>query len=298
MESGGASPMPSASRTSTPTTNATVHSNLSQVTSVDDFADPSVPKKTKICVYCGSSPGKNPVYMQAARDLARVMAENNIGLVYGGGTVGLMGELARSLVALAGPDAVHGIIPEALVRYERDPNYTSRTRAAAAQAKAEGGDTRQLVDNTNGEPATNGNVNSAPVTGNDDLAIPAEEIFGKTTVVKDMHTRKRIMAQEVLQAGPGSGFIALSGGYGTFEELLETSTWNQLGIHNKGVCVLNINGFYDGLFSWIRTSVDEGFISEGNSGIIAEAKTAEDAILALRNYQVAPSVLKLSWDKQ
>lgn len=216
-----------------------------------------------------------------------------------------MGELARSLVALAGPDSVHGIIPEALVRYERDPNYTSRTRAAAAQAKAEGGDTRQLVDSTNGEGK--GDVNGAPAAAavaavaaadNDDLAIPAEEIFGKTTVVKDMHTRKRIMAQEVLQAGPGSGFIALSGGYGTFEELLETSTWNQLGIHNKGVCVLNINGFYDGLFSWIRTSVDEGFISEGNSGIIAEAKTAEAAILALRNYQVAPSVLKLSWDKQ
>jgi uncharacterized protein (TIGR00730 family) len=205
-----------------------------------------------------------------------------------------MGELARSLVALAGPDAVHGIIPEALVRYERDPNYTSRTRAAAAQAKAEGGDTRQLLDSTNGEPK--GDVNGAHAS--DDLAIPAEDIFGKTTVVKDMHTRKRIMAQEVLQAGPGSGFIALSGGYGTFEELLETSTWNQLGIHNKGVCVLNINGFYDGLFSWIRTSVDEGFISEGNSGIIAEAKTAEDAILALRNYQVAPSVLKLSWDKE
>lgn len=217
-----------------------------------------------------------------------------------------MGELARSLVALAGPDAVHGIIPEALVRYERDPNYTSRTGAAAAVAKVEGGDTRQLVDSTNGDTngethgvangVTNGTADAKKHSG--DLAIPAEEIFGKTTVVKDMHTRKRIMAQEVLQAGPGSGFIALSGGYGTFEELLETSTWNQLGIHNKGVCVLNINGFYDGLFSWIRTSVDEGFISEGNSGIIAEAKTAEDAILALRHYQVSPSVLKLSWDKQ
>ncbi|KIH95046.1 lysine decarboxylase-like protein [Sporothrix brasiliensis 5110] len=306
MESGGASPMPSASRTSTPTATSTVHSNLSQVTSVDDVADPSLPKKTKICVYCGSSPGKNPVYMQAARDLARVMAENNIGLVYGGGTVGLMGELARSLVALAGPDSVHGIIPEALVRYERDPNYTSRTRAAAAQAKAEGGDTRQLVDSTNGEPKSEVNGASKAkaadgtdgTDGTDSLAIPAEEVFGKTTVVKDMHTRKRIMAQEVLQAGPGSGFIALSGGYGTFEELLETSTWNQLGIHNKGVCVLNINGFYDGLFAWIRTSVDEGFISEGNAGIIVEAKTAEDAILALRDYKVAPSVLKLSWDKQ
>ncbi|CAK7243664.1 MAG: hypothetical protein STHCBS139747_005190 [Sporothrix thermara] len=281
MESGGASPMPSG----TPTSAAPVHSNLSQVTSATVIADPSVPKKTKICVYCGSSPGKNPVYMQAARDLAKVMADNNIGLVYGGGTVGLMGEVARTLVSLAGPDSVHGIIPEALVRYERDPNYTSRARAEAAVAEAEA-------------EAGAASTADSTATKHEDLAIPAEELFGKTTVVKDMHTRKRMMAQEVLQAGPGSGFIALAGGYGTFEELLETSTWNQLGIHDKGVCVLNVNGYYDGLFSWLRTSVEEGFISEGNASIIAEAKTPEDAIIALRDYKVAPSVLKLSWDKQ
>ncbi|CAK7216326.1 hypothetical protein SBRCBS47491_002786 [Sporothrix bragantina] len=293
MTSGGASPIP----TGTPSTTALVHSNLSQVTSAASNGDSTAPKKTKICVYCGSSPGKNPVYMQAARDLAKVMADNDIGLVYGGGTVGLMGELARSLVALAGPDSVHGIIPEALVRYERDPNYTSRARAAAAVAKAEAAGEANGTTNGEANGTTNGETNGE-VKDDHDLAIPAEEIFGKTTVVKDMHTRKRIMAQEVLEAGPGSGFIALAGGYGTFEELLETSTWNQLGIHEKGVCVLNINGYYDGLFSWLRTSVDEGFISEGNANIIAEAKTAEDAIIALREYKTAPSVLKLSWGKQ
>ena len=196
-----------------------------------------------------------------------------------------MGEVARTLVSLAGPDSVHGIIPEALVRYERDPNYTSRARAEAAVAEAEA-------------EAGAASTADSTATKHEDLAIPAEELFGKTTVVKDMHTRKRMMAQEVLQAGPGSGFIALAGGYGTFEELLETSTWNQLGIHDKGVCVLNVNGYYDGLFSWLRTSVEEGFISEGNASIIAEAKTPEDAIIALRDYKVAPSVLKLSWDKQ
>ncbi len=188
-----------------------------------------------------------------------------------------MGELARTLVSLAGPDAVHGVIPEALVRYERDPHYTSRARADADRGLSKG---------------------RKDQTGDSALAVPAEEVFGKTTVVPDMHTRKRLMAQEVLQAGPGSGFIAMGGGYGTLEELLETCTWNQLGIHDKGVCVLNINGFYDGLLAMIRTSVQEGFISEGNAGIIAEAKTADDAIYALRDYQVAPSVLKLSWGKQ
>ncbi|KAL2021207.1 hypothetical protein VTK56DRAFT_7394 [Thermocarpiscus australiensis] len=245
MESGGASPFPVASRTSTPAGGAS--------------------RRTKICVYCGSSPGFDPAHVEAARELARVMAANNIALVYGGGTVGLMGEVAKTLVSLSGPDSVHGIIPEALVRYERDPTYTSK----------------QL----DGE-------------GDTHVAVPEEKVFGRTTIVKDMHTRKRMMAQEVLEGGPGSGFIALSGGYGTIEELFETATWNQLGIHNKGICVLNINGFYDGILAWISKSVHEGFIHGGNKHILVEAKSAEEAIKALREYKVSDSVLKLSWNNQ
>lgn len=263
MESGGASPFPASSTPSSVTT-----------------------KQTKICVYCGSSAGTKPEHVEAARSLARLMAANNIALgefphiyhwqataltnpflpiVYGGGTVGLMGEVAKTLVAISGPDSVHGIIPEALVRYERDPTYTSK----------------QL----NGNDGKN-------------LAVPEETVFGRTTVVKDMHTRKRMMAQEVLEGGPGSGFIALSGGYGTIEELFETATWNQLGIHNKGICVLNINGFYDGILTWINKSVEEGFIHGDNKRIIAEAKTSEEAIKALRDYKVSESVYKLSWGKE
>jgi uncharacterized protein (TIGR00730 family) len=176
-----------------------------------------------------------------------------------------MGEVAKTLVSLSGSDAVHGIIPEALVRYERDPHYTSTQ--------------------------VNGN-------GNANLAVPEEKVFGRTTVVKDMHTRKQMMAQEVLAGAPGSGFIALSGGYGTMEELLETATWNQLGIHNKGICVLNINGFYDGILDWIKKAVTEGFINGGNANIIAEAKTADDAITALRDYKVSSAQMKLSWGNQ
>jgi len=193
------------------------------------------------------------------------MAAQNIELVYGGGTVGLMGEVAKTLVSLSGPDAVHGIIPEALVRYERDPTYKSK----------------QL----NGSTGTH-------------MDVPEEAVFGRTTIVKDMHTRKRLMAQEVIEGGPGSGFIALSGGYGTIEELFETATWNQLGIHNKGICVLNINGFFDGILAWINKSVEEGFIHGENKRIIAEAKTAEEAITALREYKVSEAVFKLSWSNQ
>ena len=195
-----------------------------------------------------------------------VANQTNRFAVYGGGTVGLMGEVARTLVSLSGPDAVHGVIPEALVKYERDPTYTSTLK--------------------NGDGA------------GDALAVPEQQIFGRTTVVKDMHTRKQMMAQEVLAGGPGSGFVALAGGYGTMEELLETATWNQLGIHHKGIVVLNTNGFYDGLLEWVRNSATAGFIKGANANIIVEAKTAEDAIKALKEYKVSESQLKLSWANQ
>ncbi len=177
-----------------------------------------------------------------------------------------MGEVAKTLVSLSGPDSVHGIIPEALVKYERDPTYTSKI--------------------SNGDGSSDG------------LAVPEQQTYGRTTVVKDMHTRKQMMAQEVLAGGPGSGFVAISGGYGTMEELLETATWNQLGIHNKGICVLNINGFYDGLLDWIKKSATEGFIHGANASIIVEAKTAEEAINALKEYKVSSSTFKLSWGNE
>jgi uncharacterized protein (TIGR00730 family) len=177
-----------------------------------------------------------------------------------------MGEIARTLVSLAGPDAVHGIIPEPLVKFERDPTYTSTT--------------------TNGS-STGG-----------DLAIPDESVFGRTTVVPDMHTRKRLMAQEVAAGGPGSGFIALPGGFGTMEELLEAATWNQLGIQSLGIVLLNVNGFYDGLLGWIEKSVEEGFIRPGNASILVSAKTSEEAIQALKDYKVSESQYKLQWGNE
>ncbi|KAH8881974.1 hypothetical protein GQ53DRAFT_666703 [Thozetella sp. PMI_491] len=253
-----------------PTPPSSVPVSRAQTPSNSDLTESHAASNTRktICVYCGSSPGYNPDHMEAARDLARVMAANNISLVYGGGTVGLMGELAKTLVSLSGPDAVHGIIPEALVKFERDPTYTSQI--------------------------SHGTFNDGR-KGENYLAVPAREMYGRTTVVKDMHTRKHLMAQEVMQGGPGSGFIALSGGYGTLEELFETCTWNQLGIHSKGVVAFNVGGFYDGILAWIRKSIDEGFIKEGCRDILVEATTAEQAVRALMEYKVAQSVLKLAW---
>ncbi|KAH8821420.1 hypothetical protein F5884DRAFT_767759 [Xylogone sp. PMI_703] len=224
---------------------------------------PSEDAPTRICVFCGASPGKSPAHLEAARSLAKVMHENNIHLVYGGGTVGIMGELARTLVSLSGPDSVHGIIPTPLIKYERS-----------------GWDPTSAAKEENG------------------LIVPQYEQYGRTTVVDDMHSRKHMMAQQVLTGGKGSGFIALSGGYGTLEELMEVVTWNQLGIHTRGIVVLNIDGYWDGLLEWVKGAVGAGFVNEGSKGIIVEAKTAEDAVKALEEYKLSEGRFKLEWGKE
>lgn len=220
---------------------------------------------TTICVFCGASPGVSPGYMAAAKELAQIFHENNINLVYGGGTVGLMGEVARTLVKLSGPQSVHGIIPAPLVKYEQGPDST------AAAEHADSG--------------------SSPAKG----GLPSEAIYGKTTVVEDMHTRKQMMAQAVMRGGPGSGFIALPGGYGTLEELMEVVTWNQLGIHGRGIVVLNVNGYWDGLLKWVDDSIAAGFVRENNRGIMLAEKTPKAAVEALKQYKTPEGRFKLEW---
>lgn len=216
--------------------------------------------RTKICVFCGSSAGASPAHLAAARELGKIMAENNIDLVYGGGTVGLMGEVAKTVCSINGPKAVHGVIPDALVKYERDGTY-------------------QTV-NEHGQ------------------FIPDESVYGHTTVVKDMHTRKQLMAEEVFSGGPGSGFIGLSGGYGTMEEVFEVITWNQLGIHTKGICLLNIEGYWDGIVQWLGKATEQGFVKPGNQNIVVSADTAAGAVTALRDYKVSEATFKLEWGRQ
>ena len=199
------------------------------------------------------------MHLEAARALAHVLHKNNINLVYGGGTVGLMGEVARTLVSLSGPDSVHGIIPQPLVKYEQnhDPN------------------------------------NSDPNAHKIDSSI-----FGRTTVVKDMHTRKRMMAEEVVAGGPGGGFVALSGGYGTLEELAEVTTWNQLGIHDMPVIIFNVEGYWGALIEWVKTAVQSGFISTTNGGIIVEASNADEVLIRLKEYKNVEGRLNLTWDQE
>lgn len=140
-------------------------------------------KRTVIGVFCGTADGASPAFKAAACALAHVFHANNVKMVYGAGTTGMMGEIAKTLVSLSGPEAVHGVIPKALVPKEQHD------------------------------------------LGKEGPSGPGhEQPFGMTTVVRTMHERKELMAREVRAGGPGSGFIALSGGFGTLDELAEMTT--------------------------------------------------------------------------
>ncbi|CAG8896366.1 unnamed protein product [Penicillium egyptiacum] len=219
--------------------------------------------------------------MEAARALAVEFHKHNVQLVYGGGTTGLMGEVARALVSLSGPKAVHGIIPRALVKVSTVNGMREHTEGQVG-SKVAGKTAERVVDS----------VDAVKADG-----IPESE-YGLTTIVADMHTRKRLMATKVLEGGPGSGFVSLAGGFGTIEEVMEMTTWNQLGIHQVGVVLLNINGYWDGLLAWVRNAVKEGYISASNGEILAEAKEVSEVWPKLRAYQVSNGRMRLNWGEE
>ena len=104
------------------------------------------------------------------------------------------------------------------------------------------GELAKTLVSLSGPGSVHGIIPEALIRHEQQGITPATSDFGKTTVVPDMHQRKALMAKEVMAGAPGSGFVALPGGYGTMEELLEVTTWNQLGIHAKGVVVYNVEG--------------------------------------------------------
>lgn len=221
------------------------------------------------------------MHLQAAKDLARAFHEHNVHLVYGGGTNGLMGQIARELVALSGPEAVHGIIPKALVKIE--PGYNQK------ESESNGVDVRtQEGTGKSHERVINADKRTE--------IIEAE--FGITTIVPDMHTRKRLMATKVLEGGPGSGFVALAGGFGTIEEVMEMTTWNQLGIHKAGIVLFNLNGYWDGVLEWIRTAVQEGFISKANGDILVSVSDVKDVLPKLKDYKTSVDRFELTWGEE
>jgi uncharacterized protein (TIGR00730 family) len=175
-----------------------------------------------VCVYCGSGLGKNPAYTAAARTLGAELAANRIGLVYGGGGLGLMGEVARSTLDHGGQ--VTGIIPGFLTEKEQ-------------------------------------------------MIRDADELI----VTEDMHERKRIMFER------SDAFVALPGGVGTLEELVEQLTWVQLGRHTKPVVVANIEGFWNPFLSLLTHMKADAFIRPGlevSFTVVDDAGTIVPAIIA------------------
>ncbi|THD65353.1 MAG: TIGR00730 family Rossman fold protein [Bradyrhizobium sp.] len=174
-----------------------------------------------ICVYCGSGPGTNPRFIEAATAFGKVMAENGVGLVYGGGSLGLMGAIATSVIDHGG--IVTGIIPDFL---------TARENAL--------GRVHELI------------------------------------VTADMHERKRLMFER------SDAFVALPGGIGTLEELVEQLTWQQLGRHTKPVLLANIDGFWEPLLALLTHMRATQFIRPTLSVDILKAERVEDILPRLR----------------
>ncbi|HSR70082.1 MAG TPA: TIGR00730 family Rossman fold protein [Acidobacteriota bacterium] len=171
----------------------------------------------RLCVFCGSSPGVRPEYRDSAERLGRQMLRREVGLVYGGGSIGLMGVVADAV--LEGGGEVIGVIPSSMARKE-----------------------------------------------------VAHSGLGKLHVVEGMHPRKAKMAEL------SHGFIALPGGFGTYEELFEVITWSQLRFHRKPVGVLNACGYFDPLLKMIDHGIEEGFIRPENRGIIAVKRDPEEIV--------------------
>ncbi|KAJ9554822.1 hypothetical protein OSB04_009436, partial [Centaurea solstitialis] len=192
----------------------------------------------RICVFCGSSSGKKPSYQEAAIELGKELVERRIDLVYGGGSVGLMGLVSQAVHD--GGRHVLGVIPRTLMPRE--------------------------------------------ITG---------ETVGEVKAVADMHERKAEMARQA------DAFIALPGGYGTLEELLEVITWAQLKIHHKPVGLLNVEGYYNSLLSFIDKAVDEGFISPTARRIIVSAPSAKQLVRQLEEFvpEYDEIAAKLTWDE-
>ena len=212
------------------------------------------------------------------------MHDRSMHLIYGAGTTGIMGELAKTLVALSGPDSVQGIIPLGILDYER-PRSTVKDPQGRVRQPGKGG----LLERLGFKKQT-----SIPIIP-DRSMLQQEEVFGRVIIVSDMQARKKRMAQEVATGGPGSGFIGLSGGFGTMDELMEVITWNQLGVHKMGVCLFNVEGYWDGILSWLDHAIETKFVRESARNVLVSRETAEACIEWLKEHASQDHGLNVTW---
>ena len=175
-----------------------------------------------IALYCGSRTGNKPIYRDTAIELAQHIATQGFGIVYGGASIGLMGQVADTVLEHGGE--VVGVIPEFMLDYEI-----------------------------------------------------AHSQLTELHIVKSMHERKALMAERA------SAFIALPGGLGTFEEILEIATWGQLNQHQKPMIIYNVNRFYDALIAQLDHAVDEGFLPPQHRAKLIICENPEQISSVIKN---------------
>jgi uncharacterized protein (TIGR00730 family) len=184
-------------------------------------------KLNSVCVYCGSNFNGDAALRNAIKQLAETLVKREIRLVYGGGSVGVMGVLANDVLGLDG--LVTGVIPQFLMDKE---------------------------------------------VGHQGLT--------DMIVTENMHQRKQKMADL------SNGFVILPGGFGTLEEFFEVLTWLQLGLHNKPIGVLNVNGFYDPLFAQMDMMVQSKFLKPANRDLVFNEADAETLINKMDDFSAIP----------
>ncbi|GGC57112.1 cytokinin riboside 5'-monophosphate phosphoribohydrolase [Siccirubricoccus deserti] len=180
-----------------------------------------------VAVFCGSRSGTDPAHAEAARALGAGLATRGMTLVYGGGGIGLMGEVAKAALDAGG--RVRGVIPEFLTRIERP--------------------------------------------------YPA---LAELEITSSMHTRKTRMFELA------DAFVTLSGGLGTLDETVEVITWRQLGLHDKPIIILDIDGWARPLVTLFDSLIDRGFVAQGDRSIYEVVPRVTDA-LALLTQVEAPA---------
>jgi uncharacterized protein (TIGR00730 family) len=186
-----------------------------------------------ICVFCGSSIGKRPEYLKAANALGISLLNRNFRLVYGGSCIGIMGQIASTMLENGGQ--VIGVIPRELVKSKI-----------------------------------------------------AHKNLTKLHITDTMHERKAIMSEL------SDGYIALPGGLGTLEEILEMLTWAQLGIHKKPCGLLNVADYFNGLLTFLDHAVEEHFIESVNRSMLIVDKDPDGLLSKFMSYK-APKVDMVKW---
>ena len=197
-----------------------------------------------------------------------------------------MGEVARTLVKLSGKDSVIGVIPASLLGVERPGENPSEKKNNEKQSLLPRNWARRMGLSNSGAGAGAAGKAAEPPNKAETSKLLLDSEFGHVIIVPDLQTRKKKMMELVRDGGPGSGFVALSGGIGTIDELFEVISWGGHGAHARGVCVLNVEGFWDGIIEWIKKGMEEDFVREKVVGrpILGDVKKAEDVVGWLRGY--------------